>query len=105
MRNVARSPSASLLVVSPESTYAAKFGIQIRGQVRACADVEEMAQVITLYSSAFEGAGKKLSDPETMLLTSTESTFFVFQAERVKLIDESPSANRTTTEYASFPVG
>ena len=103
MKNLSTQSNASLLVFNPDSTYAAKFGVQMRGQVRECTDVNEMAQVINLYSDRFEGAGKKLTAPETMLLPSTESTFFIFQAARLKLVDESPEANRTMSDYASFP--
>lgn len=102
MRAFGENPNGAMLIYSHASTYASKLGIQLRGAVRRASDALEMKSIVRQYSHCFEGAGKKLGNPEDLLLERTESTFFVFDAESYKLVDESPSGNLTMPFFSSF---
>lgn len=102
MRNVRSNPIASALVYSHDSTYMSKLGVQIKGQVREVSSFDEMSALTGLYFSQFEGSANKIADIDTLTLPSTESTFFVFEMSKYRLIDEEPNGNFTMVEYASW---
>jgi nitroimidazol reductase NimA-like FMN-containing flavoprotein (pyridoxamine 5'-phosphate oxidase superfamily) len=102
MRSLSKNPRSSLVIYSHASTYESKVGVQIKGRVREASDSGEMTAIVESYSARFEGSGKKLPNIATLLDSTTESTFFVFDADSYRLIDESSDGNWTMDRFAPF---
>lgn len=98
----ANNAKAGLTVYYHQSEYDAKYGVQLKGAVRRIVDIQEMRQATMLYDQRFAGAAAKLPSMEELVAPECSSTFYYFEPSAFKIIDESPAANRTMSEYADI---
>jgi uncharacterized protein YhbP (UPF0306 family) len=101
-RNLLGSDHAAMTIYDHGATYARKHGIQLRGHVRRVVALDEMANVVELYSAAFEGSGSKLPSLEVLVSDTVASTFYAFDMADYKITLETPEENATMLEFDAF---
>lgn len=95
MGNFGSDARAALMIYDHASDYSSKVGVQIKGSVREVRDAEEMEAIVGRYGATFSGSDKKLGPIAELLDEATASTFFVFEANEFRMIEETPSSNGT----------
>lgn len=103
-KHVARHPRSSFAVFHSGSTYEAKYGAQLIGRVCRVRDREKMNRVVQMYEQRFEGSGSKLPSIDELCGDAILSTFYEFQIDEFKIIDEDKTNNRTMLSYATLEI-
>ena len=95
-------PQASFAVFLKSSTYDSKYGAQLLGRARRIQETDTMQRVVKLYGECFAGATAKLPSIKELCSDEIASTFYQFEIEKFKIIDEDGTRNRTMLNYEDF---
>lgn len=100
-RAFAENPEASLCVYDHNASYPDnKTGVQITGTVRKVVEEEEMRKVLNTFADFFGEKVYQKNNIEELCAPNTQSTFYRFNPEQLKLV--SKDLNVHMEEYESF---
>jgi len=97
--NLKNTQKVSFAIHANDSSYKAKYGVQLIGLVSRITNEPTMTKVVDIYSKKFEGAGAKLPSIKELCSDEIKSTFYKFVIEEFKIVDEDSIENRTMLEY------
>ena len=97
---LAKNPNAALAIYDHSSDYFIKSGIQIRGEVAAVDNEQELRQWVELYSNKFDGSAEKFEAINSMLNGESQATIYRFTPHMYKFTNT--SNKRADLEYTTL---